>query len=169
MSLQVEYLDHTEANSIQLDEVVVKVNRSAAVVKGGRRFSFSALTVVGNREGVVGYGFGKAKEVPSAVEKSNRDARKHLLRVPRVGGTIPHEITGRFGASSVKLIPAAPGTGIIAGNCVRALLELSGVRDCLTKAYGSTNAINLVKACVDAISRLRTRERQAEIRGVKVG
>lgn len=153
---------------MSLDEVVVKVNRSAAVVKGGRRFSFSALTVVGNRDGVVGFGFSKAKEVPSAVEKSNRDARKHLLRVPRVRGTIPHEIVGRFGASSVKLIPAAPGTGIIAGNCVRAVLELAGVRDCLTKAYGSTNAVNLVKASIDAISKLRTRERQEEIRGVKL-
>lgn len=169
MPLHVQYLDHTEAATISIDDVVVKVNRSAAVVKGGRRFSFSALTVVGNRDGVVGFGFSKAKEVPSAVEKSNRDARKHLLRVPRVGGTIPHETTGRFGSSSVKLIPAAPGTGIIAGNCVRAVLELAGVRDCLTKAYGSTNAINLVKASVDAISQLRTRETQEQLRGVKLG
>ncbi|MBI3818393.1 MAG: 30S ribosomal protein S5 [Planctomycetes bacterium] len=168
MALHVEYLDHTEAASLQLDEVVVKVNRSAAVVKGGRRFSFSALTVVGNRDGIVGYGFSKAKEVPSAVEKSNRDARKHLVRVPRRKTSIPHEVMGRFGASSVKLIPAAPGTGIIAGNCVRAVLELSGVKDCLTKSYGSTTAVNLVKACIDAISQLRTRAQQEETRGVKL-
>jgi small subunit ribosomal protein S5 len=168
LALHVEYLDHTEASSLQLEEVVVKVNRSAAVVKGGRRFSFSALTVVGNRDGIVGFGFSKAKEVPSAVEKSNRDARKHLLRVPRIRTTIPHEVTGQFGASAVKLIPAAPGTGIIAGNCVRAVLELAGVRDCLTKVYGSATAVNLVKASVDAISRLRTREQQEEIRGVKL-
>ncbi|MBL8692967.1 MAG: 30S ribosomal protein S5 [Planctomycetes bacterium] len=168
MALHVEYLDHTEASALRLDEVVVKVNRSAAVVKGGRRFSFSALTVVGNRDGVVGFGFSKAKEVPSAVEKSGRDARKHLLRVPRSGTTIPHEVTGRFGSSSVKLIPAAPGTGIIAGSCVRAVLDLAGVKDVLTKAYGSTNAVNLVKAAVDAVSQLRTRERTEELRGVKV-
>ncbi len=169
MALHVEFLDHTEAGSLELDELVVKVNRSAAVVKGGRRFSFSALTVVGNRDGVVGFGFGKAKEVPSAVEKSGKDARKHLLRVPRMGTTIPHEVLGRFGSSSVKLIPAAPGTGIIAGNCVRAVLDLAGVKDVLTKAYGSTNAVNLVKAVIQGVSQLRTRERTAELRGVKVG
>jgi len=169
MTLTVEYLDHTEAASLEMDEMVVKVNRSACVVKGGRRFSFSALTIVGNREGIVGYGFGKAKEVPSAVEKSGRDARKHLLRVPRSGTTIPHEVTGSFGASTVRLIPAAPGTGIIAGAAVRAVLDLAGVKDVLTKAYGSTTAVNLVKAVIDAISQLRTRDRAEELRGVKLG
>lgn len=168
MGQHVEYLDHTEASSLELDESVVKVNRCAAVVKGGRRFSFSALTVVGNRSGVVGYGFGKAKEVPSAVEKSGRDARKHLLRAPIAGTTVPHEVTGRFGSSMVKLVPAAPGTGIIAGGSVRAVLDLAGVKDVLTKAYGSTNAVNLVKATIDAILQLRTRERAEELRGVKL-
>lgn len=164
-----EFLDRSEAEKLgELKEERLKVNRSAKVVKGGRRFSFSTLTVVGNQDGVVGFGFGKAKEIPLAMQKAMKDGRKHLIRVPRVGTTIPHEVEGRYCASKVRLIPAAPGTGIIAGGTVRAVLELAGVKDVLTKAYGSTNPVNLVKATVDALARLRTKEEIEEIRGVKL-
>jgi len=166
---QYSFLDHQEAEKIgDLKEERIKVNRSAKVVKGGRRFSFAALTVVGNQDGVVGYGFGKAKEIPSAMQKAFKDGRKHLIRVPRVGSTVPHETEGTFCASRVRIIPAAPGTGIIAGGTVRAVLELAGVKDVLTKAYGSTNPVNLVKATIDGLSRLRTTQQLEALRGVKL-
>lgn len=155
-------------SAIYFEETVVKVNRSAKVVKGGRRFSFSALVVIGNRQGVVGVGFGKAKEVPSAVTKAVKSARKDLKRVPLMGTTIPHPVVGRFGASKVKLLPAAPGTGIIAGASARAVLEFAGVTDILTKAIGSTNPINLVKATMDGLNRLRAREDVERLRGVSM-
>lgn len=161
------YLDRAEAEKLgELKEARIKVNRSAKVVKGGRRFSFAALTVVGNQDGVVGYGFGKAKEIPMAMQKAFKDGKKHLIRVPRVGTSIPHDIEGVFGASKVRLIPAAPGTGIIAGGTVRAVLELAGVKDVLTKAYGSTNPINLVKATLDGLHHLRRREDVEALREV---
>ncbi len=164
-----EFLDRTEAEKLgELKEERIKVNRSAKVVKGGRRFAFSALTVVGNQDGVVGFGFGKAKEIPSAMQKAFKDGRKHLIRVPRVGTTIPHEVEGVFCSSKVRLIPAAPGTGIIAGSTVRAVLELAGVKDVLTKAYGSTNPINLVKATIVALGSLRSKEEIEELRGVNL-
>ena len=164
-----DFLDRAEAEKLgELKEERLKVNRSAKVVKGGRRFSFSALTVVGNQNGVVGYGFGKAKEIPAAMQKAFKDGRKHLIRVPRLETSIPHEVEGRFCASRVRLIPAAPGTGIIAGGTVRAVLELAGVKDVLTKAYGSSNPINLVKATIDALAQLRTREEISHLRGVEV-
>jgi small subunit ribosomal protein S5 len=164
-----EFLDRTEAEKLgELKEERVKVNRSAKVVKGGRRFAFSALTVVGNQDGIVGFGFGKAKEIPSAMQKAFKDGRKHLVRVPRVGTTIPHEIEGIYCSSKVRLIPASAGTGIIAGSTVRAVLELAGVRDVLTKCYGSTNPINLVKATIVALGALRTKEEIAELRGVEI-
>ncbi|MFQ5749265.1 MAG: 30S ribosomal protein S5 [Planctomycetota bacterium] len=164
---QTRFLDRTEAERLgELKEERIKVNRSAKVVKGGRRFSFSALTVLGNQDGVVGYGFGKAREIPMAMQKAFKDGRKHLLRIPRVGTTIPHDVEGYFCAAKVRLLPASPGTGIIAGGTVRAVLELAGVKDILTKAYGSTNPINLVKATIDALARLRTREEVQEFRGV---
>ncbi len=164
-----EFMDRTEAEKVgELKEERLKVNRSAKVVKGGRRFSFSTLTVVGNQDGIVGFGFGKAKEIPLAMQKAMKDGRKHLIRVPRVGTTIPHEVEGRYCSSKVRLIPAAPGTGIIAGGTVRAVLELAGVKDVLSKAYGSTNPVNLVKATIDALARLRTKEEIEEIRGVKL-
>ncbi len=164
-----EFLDRTEAEKLgELKEERIKVNRSAKVVKGGRRFAFSALTVVGNQDGVVGFGFGKAKEIPSAMQKAFKDGRKHLIRVPRVGTTIPHEVEGVFCSSKVRLIPAAPGTGIIAGGTVRAVLELAGVKDVLTKAYGSTNPINLVKATIVALGSLRSKEEIEELRGVNL-
>ncbi len=164
----IEFLDRVEADRLgELKEERLKINRTAKVVKGGRRFSFSALTVVGNQDGVVGYGFGKAKEIPAAMQKAFKDGRKHLIRVPRVGTTVPHQVEGTFCASKVRIIPAAAGTGIIAGGTVRAVLELAGVKDVLTKAYGSTNPINLVKATVAGLATLRTKDQIAEQRGVE--
>ncbi len=157
-----------EASELSVDDEVVAINRSAAVVKGGRRFSFSALSVVGNREGIVGIGYGKAKQVQSAVEKSIKDGKKNLVRINLAGSTIPHEITGVYCASMVRLIPAAPGTGIIAGGKVRKVLELAGVKDILTKSFGSNNPINLVKATLDGLTRLRTKEETAALRGVEL-
>ena len=166
----IEYLDHGEVDELQtLGELLIKVNRCAAVVKGGRRFSFSALVVVGDREGVVGYGFGKARQVPGAVEKANKDGRKHLQRIPLTDvGSIPHEVIGEFCGARVKLIPASDGTGIIAGASVRAVAEMAGIRNLLSKSYGSTNPINLVKATLDALSQLRTAAQVKELRGVEV-
>jgi len=157
-----------EALAVDVEDDVVKINRSAAVVKGGRRFSFSALAVVGNRDGLVGIGYGKAKEVPSAVEKSVKDGRKRLMRVVREGSTIPHAVEGVFCSSRVRLIPASPGTGVIAGKAVRKVVELAGITDILTKNYGSTNALNVVKATMDALSRLRDAQQVQELRGVEV-
>lgn len=163
-----EFRDHVSPEGLTLSETVVRINRCAAVVKGGRRFSFSALVSVGDQAGVVGFGFGKAKEVPSAVEKAVKDAKKRLVRVPTLGTTIPHEVEGRFGASKVVLVPAAPGTGVIAGSAVRAVLEAAGVRDILTKAYGSTNPVNLVQATFDGLAQLRKRGDIERLRGVKI-
>ena len=164
------YLDHGEVDGItNLNEQLITVNRCAAVVKGGRRFSFSALVVMGDREGVVGYGFGKARQVPNSVEKANKDGRKHLLRVPITAwGSIPHEVIGEFCAARVKLIPASSGTGIIAGTSVRAVAEMAGIKNLLSKSMGSTNPINLVKATLDALAQLRTPEEVKELRGVEL-
>ncbi len=161
------YLDEALALEGVEDDVVV-INRSAAVVKGGRRFSFSALSVVGNRNGYVGIGYGKAKEVPSAVEKSVKNGRRRLMRVERVGTTIPHPVEGVFCSSRVRLIPASPGTGIIAGKAVRKILELAGIRDILSKNYGSTNALNVTKATLSALTKLRTKETVERLRGVSI-
>jgi small subunit ribosomal protein S5 len=138
-------------------------------VKGGRRFSFSALSVVGNRGGTVGYGFGKARQVPGAIEKAAKDGRKHLMRVPvTAAGSIPHDVTGTFCGSEVRLLPASEGTGIIAGAPVRAVCEMAGIRNVLTKCYGSTNPINVVKATLLAINDLRTPEQVSSLRGVEI-
>jgi small subunit ribosomal protein S5 len=150
------------------DDQLIRIYRCAVVVKGGRRFSFGALVVMGNRNGEVGWGYGKAKEVPGAVEKATKAASRACKRVPLDGSTIPHEVMGRFGASIVKLVPASAGTGVIAGTSVRAVLELAGVRDVLTKSYGSTSPKNLVKATFDALSRLRSRETVERLRGVSL-
>jgi small subunit ribosomal protein S5 len=150
------------------DEVVVKVYRCAKVVRGGRRFSFSALVVVGDRNGRVGVGYGKANEVPSAVEKGRKRATQFLHPIKLNGATIPHAVTGRFGSSQVRLLPASAGTGVIAGASVRAVLELAGVHDCLTKVYGSTSPKNLVKATFEALASLRDREMVQALRGVSV-
>ena len=147
-------------------DVVVKINRCAKVMKGGRRFSFSALVVVGDGNGRVGVGFGKANEVPASVEKATKDARKSIRQVKVLGGTIPHPVEGKSGSSRVRMLPAAPGTGIIAGGAVRAVIELAGVQNVLTKAYGSTNPVNLVKAAMRALEQCRTRQDVEALRGV---
>lgn len=157
-----------EALSADVEDDVVAINRSAAVVKGGRRFSFSALSVVGNRNGLVGIGYGKGREVPNAIEKSVKDARKQIMRVVRNGSTIPHASEGHFGATKVRLLPAAPGTGIIAGKAVKKVLERAGITDVLTKNYGSTNAMNVVKATMMALSKLRSRDTTVALRGVNL-
>jgi len=162
------FRDHVSPDGLTLSETVVKINRCAAVVKGGRRFSFSALVTVGDQAGVVGLGFGKAKMVPNAVEKGVKDARKALVRIPMIGTTIPHEVIGNFCSSKVILIPAAPGTGVIAGAAVRAVLESAGIRDVLTKCFGSTNPVNLVKATFDGLAQLRTKKQVEKLRGVKI-
>lgn len=156
------------AEGLNLVDKVVKINRCATVVKGGKRFSFSAMVVVGDLGGVVGHGFGKANEVPPAVEKAVKDAKKHLVRVPLRGHTLPHGARGRFGASIVQVLPAAPGTGVIAGDAVRAVMEAAGVKDVLTKVYGSTNPVNVVKATMDALGRMRTITEVERLRGVKI-
>ncbi len=134
--------------------------------QGGRRFSFNALVVVGNGRGQVGWGYGKANEVPPAVEKGVKDAHKQMNRINLRGGTIPHAVIGRFGAAKVLLMPASPGTGVIAGGAVRAVVGAAGVKDILTKSFGSNNKLNLVKAAIDALLRLRTKEEIARLRGV---
>ena len=151
-----------------IEENVIKVFRCAKVVKGGRRFSFGAMVAVGDRTGTVGIGYGKAKEVPMAVDKAIKDAKKNLKRVAISGQTIPHQIIGKFGATKITMIPASPGTGVIAGAGARAVLELAGVHDVLTKVYGSTSTKNVVKATMDGLLRLRNPEEVERLRGVAV-
>jgi small subunit ribosomal protein S5 len=151
-----------------LEDTVVKIFRCSKVVKGGRRFSFAALIVVGDRSGTVGIGYGKANEVPLAVEKAVKDAKKSLHKIALVGRTIPHQINGKYRATKIALVPASPGTGVIAGSSARAVLELAGVQDVLTKVYGSTSAKNVVKATMDGLLRLRDKEMVESLRGVEI-
>lgn len=152
----------------ELEERVVKIKRCAAVVKGGRRFSFAAMVVVGNRKGRVGWGYGKANEVPPSVEKAVKQAQRNMLEVPLIEGSIPHQVQGHDGAARVLLIPAGPGTGIIAGDAVRSVCEAAGITDILTKSLGTSNSVLLVKATFDAIRQLRTREQVQVLRGVEL-
>ncbi|MGA0038264.1 MAG: 30S ribosomal protein S5 [Pirellulales bacterium] len=158
-----------EQRTGEFTENVVKVRRCAAVVKGGRRFSFAGLVVVGNGQGKVGWGYGKANEVPPAVEKAIKDGMKNLVEVPVTHGSIPHRVVGASGTSRVIMLPANPGTGVIAGAAVRAVCEAAGIQDVLTKAQGSTNPLNLVKAAIDALRQLRTRDEVERLRGVSLG
>src|SRR5919106_5504128 len=153
---------------LDLQERVIEINRVAKVVKGGRRFSFTALVAVGDEDSVVGIGYGKAREVPLAIQKAVEDARKNLIRVPKHGQTITHRVIGRFGAGHVVLRPASAGTGVIAGGGVRAVLELGGVRDVLTKSIGTQNPINLVKATMNGLYNLRKPENVAKLRGISI-
>ncbi|MBY0111642.1 MAG: 30S ribosomal protein S5 [Phycisphaerales bacterium] len=152
--------------SSSVESSTVGVFRTSATVKGGRRFSFGALVVVGDKRGRVGFGYGKSNEVPQAVDKAQKYAKRAMVEIPMAGRTLPHEVQGKFGASSVRLIPASPGTGVVAGSTIRAILEMAGITDCLTKCYGNTNKFNLVKACFDGIVQLRRREQIAAARGV---
>ncbi|MSR57726.1 MAG: 30S ribosomal protein S5 [Planctomycetaceae bacterium] len=147
-------------------EKVIQIRRCACVVKGGRRFTFTALVVLGDKHGRVGWGYGKASEVPLAVEKAVKGTNRNTVAVPLAETTIPHQVEGRYGAARVVLIPALPGTGVIAGNTVRAVLESAGVHDVLTKSRGSNNPMNLVRATIDALTKLRTRDQVARLRGV---
>ncbi|MEM9411425.1 MAG: 30S ribosomal protein S5 [Planctomycetota bacterium] len=149
-------------------ERTVKIKRCAAVVKGGRRFSFAAMVVVGDGNGKVGCGYGKANEVPPSVEKANKHATRTMIDVPIVEGSIPHEVKGQFGAAKVIMVPAGPGTGIIAGSAVRAVCEAAGLKNILTKSFGSNNPVTLVKATIDALSQLRTADDVQRLRGVEL-
>ena len=154
-----------DASKLNLEEKVVQINRVAKVVQGGRRFSFSAVVVVGDGNGIVGAGLGKAGEVPEAIRKGGEDAKKHLIKVPLVGSTIPHEVHRHFGAAKVMLKPASAGTGVIAGGSVRSVVEAAGIRDLLSKVQNSTNPINVVRATIEALAALRSADDIAALRG----
>lgn len=157
-----------DSNRGELIDKLIKIKRCAAVVKGGRRFSFAALVVVGDGRGKVGWGYAKANEVPPSVEKAVKDGSRKMVTVPLVGGSIPHRVIGHFGASDVILLPAGAGTGVIAGAAVRAVCEAAGIKDVLTKCYGSANPMNLVKATIGALEQLRTQNEIERLRGVSL-
>jgi small subunit ribosomal protein S5 len=156
------------SNRGELIDKVIKIKRCAAVVKGGRRFSFAAMVVVGNGRGKVGWGYGKANEVPPSVEKAVKDGSRSMFEISLDQGTIPHQVEGRFGAARVVLVPASAGTGVIAGDAVRAVCEAAGIHNILTKSFGSNNPVNLVKASIEALKQLRTRSDIERLRGVSL-
>jgi small subunit ribosomal protein S5 len=158
----------TDTNTSGLIERTVKIKRCAAVVKGGRRFSFAAMVVVGDGNGKVGWGYGKANEVPPSVEKASKQAARTMVEVPIVDDTIPHRIDGNYGAAKVVLLPAGQGTGIIAGAAVRAVCEAAGIKNILTKSFSSNNPITLVKATIEALKNLRTKDEVKRLRGVEL-
>ena len=158
----------TETTPGELIEKVVKIRRCAAVVKGGRRFSFAALVVIGDGKGKVGWGYGKANEVPPSVEKGVKDATRSMVSISMAGTTIPHAVNGRYGAAHVTLVPAGPGTGVIAGAAVRAVCEACGISDILTKSFGTNNPLNLVKATIGALQELRSQSEVERLRGVSL-
>jgi small subunit ribosomal protein S5 len=166
--LATEPVRTSEFEEKPLEDTVVKIYRCSKVVKGGRRFSFAALVVAGDRAGNVGIGYGKANEVPLAVEKGVKDAKKSMHPVPLLGRTLPHPVIGKYGATKIVMVPAAPGTGVIAGSSARAVLEFAGVSDILTKVYGSTSAKNVVKATLDGLMKLRSKQAIESLRGVAV-
>ena len=155
-----------EQNEVGFVEKIVALNRVAKVVKGGRRFSFSALVVVGDGNGSVGYGLGKAQEVPEALRKATESARRNMIQVPVLDGTLPYQVLGRYGAGSVLLMPASEGTGVIAGGAVRAIMEAAGIRDVLSKAIGTNNPHNVIKATIAGLASLRSAEEVSELRGM---
>ena len=154
--------------STNLESHTVGIYRTSATVKGGRRFQFGALVVVGDRRGRVGYGYAKSPELPTAIEKAQKVAKRSMTTIAMYGSTLPHEVEGRFCSSKVRLLPASPGTGVVAGGTVRAVLEMAGITDCLSKCYGSTGKLNTVKAMFDGFQQIRTREQVAELRGVEI-
>ncbi|MFQ6034846.1 MAG: 30S ribosomal protein S5 [Sedimentisphaerales bacterium] len=166
--MQAEATKLAEQEERPLEDTVVKIFRCAKVVKGGRRFSFAALVVVGDRNGTVGIGYGKANEVPLAVEKGIKEAKKTLRKVALVGRTIPHRVVGQYRATKIVMVPASPGTGVIAGSSARAVFEYAGVQDVLTKVYGSTSAKNVVKATMEGLLKLRSKEMIESLRGVTI-
>ena len=158
----------TETSKGEYTDRVVKIKRCAAVVKGGRRFSFAAMVVVGDGNGKVGWGYGKANEVPPSVDKAQKQAARQMIQVPLANGTIPHQVKGRFSAAHVILLPAGPGTGVIAGDAVRAVCEAAGITNILTKSFGSNNPVTLVKATMKALAQLRTQQEVERLRGVSL-